>query len=39
MDEILTIPTSSLAQQITTLSPEKMAEVDRAILFALGVRV
>ena len=34
---IQTIPKSRLGGYITTLSPERMAEVDRAIIFALGV--
>lgn len=32
-----TIPKSRLGGYITTLSPERMAEVDRAIIFSLGV--
>ena len=37
LDNILTIPKARLTQQITTLSSQKMADVDRAIIFALGL--
>lgn len=38
LDDIQTVPLSRLEQRITELSPEKMAEVDRAIKFALALR-
>ena len=39
LDDILTIPKARLAERITTLSPEKMATVARAVVFALDLRV
>ncbi|OGO36698.1 MAG: hypothetical protein A2147_03445 [Chloroflexi bacterium RBG_16_57_8] len=39
LDDILTIRRPRLIRQITTLSEERMAEVDRAILFALDITV
>lgn len=39
LDDILTIPKSRLTEQITTLSPEKMAAVVKAIVFALDLEV
>ena len=37
LDDILTIPKSRLAERMATLSPEKMAEVAKAIVFALDL--
>ena len=37
LDEILTVPKLSLESRITTLSPDKMADVARAIRFALDI--
>ena len=37
LDEILTMPKLSLESRITTLSPDKMADVARAIRFALDI--
>ena len=39
LDDILTIPKARLAERITTLSPQKMAAVARAIIFALDLKV
>jgi len=39
LDDILTIPKARLAERITTLSPEKMTAVARAISFALDLKV
>lgn len=39
LDDIQTVPMSRLERPITTLSPERMAEVDRAIKFALALKV
>jgi mRNA interferase MazF len=39
LDDILTIPKARLSEQITTLSPQKMAAVVRAITFALDLKV
>jgi len=39
LDGILTIPKARLAEQITTLPPEKMTAVARAIIFALDLKV
>lgn len=38
LDDLQTIPMDQLERRITTLSPERMAEVDRAIKFALALR-
>lgn len=38
LDNILTIPKSNLSNQITTLSAEKMNQVDGAIVFALDLQ-
>ncbi|MEW6033745.1 MAG: type II toxin-antitoxin system PemK/MazF family toxin [Chloroflexota bacterium] len=38
LDDILTIPKSRLTERITTLSPEKMLAVAKAIVFALDLR-
>jgi mRNA interferase MazF len=38
LDEILTIPRTTLAERITTLSTEKIAVVAKAIAFALDLR-
>jgi len=38
LDDILTIQKLRLINRITTLSPEKMAEVAGAIAFALGLK-
>jgi mRNA interferase MazF len=37
LDDILTIPRSSLKERISDLSPGKMAAVSRAAAFALGL--
>ncbi len=37
IDDILTIPKSRLTERITTLSPEKMTAVAKAIVFALDL--
>ena len=37
LDDLQTIPIADLERRITTLSFEKMAEVDRAIKFALAL--
>jgi mRNA-degrading endonuclease toxin of MazEF toxin-antitoxin module len=37
LDNILTIPKSRLTERITQLSPEKMADVAKAIIFALDL--
>ena len=39
LDDILTIPKARLIQRITILSPQKMAGVARAIIFALDLKV
>ena len=39
LDDILTIPKSRLTERITTLSPEKMIAVAKAIVFALDLRI
>jgi len=39
LDDILTIPKARLVERITTLSPQKMAAVARAIIFALDLKV
>ncbi|MBI2858289.1 MAG: type II toxin-antitoxin system PemK/MazF family toxin [Chloroflexi bacterium] len=39
LDDILTIPKTRLVERITTLSPQKMAAIVRAIVFALDLRV
>jgi mRNA interferase MazF len=39
LDNILTIPKSRLTERITALSPEKMADVDKAVVFALDLKV
>jgi len=39
LDDILTIPKARLAERITTLSPEKMAAVARAVVYALDLKV
>ncbi len=39
LDEILTIPKARLTERITTLSPQKMTAVNRAIIFALDLKV
>ena len=39
LDNILTIPKSRLTERITTLSPEKMTAVGKAIVFALDLRI
>ena len=37
MDNIQTVPKGRLGSLITSLSPERMADVNRAIAFALGL--
>ena len=39
LDDILTIPKARLAERITTLSPQRMSAVARAIIFALDLKV
>jgi mRNA interferase MazF len=39
LDDIITIPKTRLVARLTTLSPEKMTDVDRAIIFALDLKV
>ena len=39
LDNILTIPKSTLTERITTISSEKMSAVDKAIIFALDLTV
>ncbi len=39
LDDILTIPKVRLIERITTLSPQKMTAVARAIVFALDLKV
>lgn len=39
LDDILTIPRSRLTEQITTLSPDKMTAVSKAIVFALDLKI
>ena len=39
LDDILTIPKARLTERITTLSPQKMVAVARAIIFALDLKV
>ncbi len=38
LDDIFTIPKARLTERITTLSPQKMASVVRAIIFALDLK-
>jgi mRNA interferase MazF len=38
LDVVNTIPKSNLAAQVTTLSPIKLADVERALRFALGMK-
>jgi mRNA-degrading endonuclease toxin of MazEF toxin-antitoxin module len=37
VDDLATIPTPLLKERITTLSPERMAQVETAIRFALDL--
>ena len=39
LDDILTIPKLRLVERITTLSPQKMTAVAKAIIFALDLKV
>lgn len=39
LDDILTIPKARLTGRITVLSPQKMAAVARAVIFALDLKV
>ena len=39
LDDIIAIPKARLAERITTLSPQKMTAVARAIIFALDLKV
>jgi mRNA interferase MazF len=39
LDEILTIPKSRLTERITALTPEKMAAVTKAVIFALDLDI
>jgi mRNA interferase MazF len=38
LDDILTVPKTRLAARITTLTPEKMDAVARAVMFALDLK-
>ncbi len=38
LDDILTIPKLRLAERITTLSPQKITAIARAIIFALDLK-
>lgn len=38
LDDILTVPKTFLQDHITTLSTEKMAQVNRAVIFAFDLR-
>lgn len=38
LDTVTTIPKTALTDRMTSLGPEKVAAVDRAIKFALGLR-
>jgi len=38
LDNILTIPKSTLSEQITALSQEKMTQVNQAVVFALDLQ-
>jgi mRNA interferase MazF len=37
LDSLTTIPKHALTQRLTTLAPEKLGAVDRALRFALGL--
>ena len=39
LDDILTVPKARLVERITTLSPQKMTAVAKAIIFALDLKV
>lgn len=39
LDDILTIPKARLIERITTLSPQKMTAVAKAVIFALDLKV
>lgn len=39
MDDIFTIPKARLVERITTLSPQKMTAIDKAVIFALDLKV
>jgi mRNA interferase MazF len=39
LDSLATVPRSVLTRRITTLGPERMREVDRALHLALGIRL
>ncbi len=39
LDTITTIPKAALTERISTLPPPKIAEVERALRFALGLRL
>ncbi len=39
LDDILTIPKSRLTERITTLSPEKLTAVAKAVVFALDLKL
>ena len=39
LDDILTIPKARLAERITTLSPQKVSAIAKAIIFALDLKV
>ncbi len=39
LDDILTVPVSTLKDRLVTLSPERMAEVEKAIKFALDISI
>ena len=39
LDDILTIPKARLGERITTLSPQKVSAIAKAIIFALDLKV
>lgn len=39
LDDILTIPKARLVERITTLSPQKMTAVAKAVIFALDLKI
>ena len=39
LDNILTIPKARLGERITTLSPQKMSAIAKAVIFALDLEV
>ena len=39
LDDILTVPKSILKDRITSLSPEKMADVAKSVIFAIDIQI